>query len=486
MRRARTTSIRLVLGAVALATIATACSIQAPDIKLVGEGGQPGGTVALPTSGPVGKASSFGGGTFGGGNVGGASGKNFASDTSCVGKSTDVGVSANEIKLGTTFAISGPVSNISGPIAKGVQSYFNKINAQGGLFGRKIKLVYYDDGWDAQKGKSKIKTLVESDKVFVLTTVPSSNGLDAAKSYLESRKIPVFGTSGLIETQFKSPMQWPIGTSSRSIARIGVHDIVNRLKVKNAAIIWLDLLAGAEARDAFKKEAQKIGLPVVADRRVSLSDNDYGPIWADIKNQARANGVADGIPDFVSLAIDPTSGIKALQAAQNLGFKPKLGWGGGAPLFLKLMLDNTGGFAAQTNLLASTSYLPPLPAFESIPAVQDYEQTVHTYYPDADLLNPYLEGGYAGAALTVEVLKRSGSCLTRARTIEVANSIANYSAAGLTQPLTYNTFGVGGSHYGNLYIIGVQAKTGGGSTGHWEAITDVGAKGWTKDASPGE
>jgi branched-chain amino acid transport system substrate-binding protein len=483
MRRPRTGSLRLALVVLGVAVVASACSIQAPDIQLVGNGSAPGGTVALPSAAAAGKGFSFNGQTVGGGTVGG---KNFANDTSCVGKSTDTGVTANEIKLGSTFAISGPVSNISGPIFKGVQAYFNKVNAQGGLFGRKIKLVYYDDGWDAQKGKSKIKTLVESDKVFVLTTVPSSNGLDAAKSYLEARQIPVFGTSGLIETQFRSPMQWPIGTSSRSIARIGVHDIVNRLHVKNAAIIWLDLLAGAEARDAFEKEAKKIGLPIVADRRVSLSDNDYGPVWADIKNQARRNGVADGIPDFVSLAIDPTSAIKALQAAQNLGFKPKVGWGGGAPLFLKLMLDNTGGYAAQNHLLASTSYTPPLPAFENLPAVQDYESTVHTYYPDADLLNPYLEGGFAGAALTVEILRRSGSCLTRARTIEVANSISNYSAAGLTQPLTYGPFGQGGSHYGNLYIIGVEATPKSGTTGEWRAITDIGSNGWTKDATPGQ
>jgi ABC-type branched-subunit amino acid transport system substrate-binding protein len=216
-----------------------------------------------------------------------------------------------------------------------------------------------------------------------------------------------------------------------------------------------------------------------------LSDNDYGPIWADVKNQARSNGVADGIPDFVTLAIDPTSAIKALQAAQNLGFRPKKGWGGGAPLFLDLMLRNTGGFAAQTGLYAGTGYKPPLPEFASDPAVKEYERIVHKYYPDADLLNPYLEGGYAGAALTVEVLKRAGSCLTREKTIEVANKLSNYSAGGLTQPMTYQPFGVGQGHYGNLYGLTVQA-TPGGQYGQWKVVTQSGQGGWNKDATPGE
>lgn len=482
--KARTTRFRIALGGVTLAFLSAGCSIQAPDVQLVGEGGSGGNPVALPTGLASGKGGTFGGGTFGGGTAGGGK-SDYSQDTSCVGKATAVGVKGNEIKLGSTFALSGPVSNISGPIFKGVQAYFNEVNATGGVFGRKIKLVYYDDGWDAQKGKSKIKTLVESDKVFVLTTVPSSNGLDAAKSYLESKKVPAFGTSGLIETQFRSAMQWPVGTSTRSLSRIAVNDLRDRLKITNIAVIWLDLLAGAEARDALKKEAAKVGLKVVADRRVSLSDSDYGPIWAYIRNQTRNNGVADGIPDFVTLAVDPTSAIKALQRAQDSGFRPKKGWGGGAPLFLDIMLKNTGGFAAQTGLYAGTSFIPPLDEFSSRPEVQAYQRTVHKYYPDADLLNPYLAGGYAGAALTVEVLKRAGSCLTRERAIEVANKISNYSAGGITQPLTFASFGQGQGHYGNLYSLAVQAVPG-GQYGKWKVVTDSGEGGWAKDRNPGE
>lgn len=485
MRLAKTIPTRIGLASLILAFGAAACSIQAPEVQFVGQGGAGAqGGVPVP-QGTLGAGQTFGGGKLGGQTVGG--GTDLSTDTSCQGKATDVGVTAKTIKLGTTFAISGPVSNISGPIKKGVEAYFNEVNAKGGLFGRKIVLKYYDDGWDAQKGKGAIKSLVERDKVFVLTTVPSSNGLDAAKSYLESKQIPVFGTSGLIETQFRSPMQWPIGTSTRSGARIAVQDVTKRLKVQNAALIWLDLLAGAEAREAFKKEASRIGLKVVADRRVSLSEPDYGSVWADIKKQSRDNGVANGIPDFVGFLIDPSSALKALRAAQNLGFKPNKGWGGGAPLFLELMLDNSGGFAAQTGLYAGTSFIPPLKEFESLPAVAAYKKTVAKYFRGVDLQNPYLEGGYAGAALTVEILRRSGSCLTRKKAIQVANSLVNFSAAGLSKPLTFNPFGQGRSHYGNLFGLIVQAKPGGADgNGYWAPVMAGPENGFYRDESPGE
>jgi branched-chain amino acid transport system substrate-binding protein len=483
MRLGDSTPLRIGVAAAALAITASGCSIQAPDVRLVGEGAGGGGPVVLPSG--VASGGSFAGGSFGGGSFGGAA---AGATGACVGKATDTGVTGNTIKLGSTFAISGPVSSISEPIKKGVLAYFNEVNATGGIYGRKIVLKSYDDGWDAQKGKGLIKKLVEQDKVFALTTVPSSNGLDAATSYLEARRMPVFGSSGLIESQFRSPMIWPIGTGTRSAARIGESDVVNRLGAKSVAVVWLDLLAGLEAREAYE-EALPHDL-LAADKHISLSEPDFSTVWADVKKQVRDwqkkhGKTQDGIPDFVALLIDPTNAVKALQAARDLGFRPKIGWGGGAPLFLDLVL-NSVAYASQTGLYAQTSFIPALPEYMSNPAVASYVKTVRKYFPGVDLLNPYLEGGYAGAALTVEILKRVGSCLTREKAIAAANSIVGWSAAGLTQPLTYRSFGQGQSHYGNVFILGVQAVKDSGH-GHWQVATQAGKQvGWTKDSSPGE
>lgn len=491
---------RRLAAAIVLTLAASACTITAPRIVIEGAAvGAPGSAPAPGATAPGGSSTDPGGvsGPAAGpvsGLPGVDTGPTGAVDTSCLGKATDVGVTASKIRLGSTFAISGPISNISGPILKGVQAYINEVNATGGVHGRKIDFKFYDDGWDAQRGKAKIKQLVEQDKVFMLVSVPSSNGLDAAAQYLDSKRVPVLGTTGLIETQFKASMQWPIGTSTRSSSRIALLDMTRRLKVKTIALIWLDLLAGFEARESIKKGlADGLGglspASLVADRRIGLSEPSFEQVWNDVQNQARQNGVADGRPDFVVLAIDPTNAIKALQAARNLSFRPKLGWGGGAPLFLDLVLRESP-YAVQTGLYAGTAFFPPIGRYLNEPGVQQYVKTVRKYFADVDLTNPYLEGGYAGAALAVDVLRKAGSCLTRAKVVEAANSLTNYSAANLTRPLTYRPLGVASQHYGNTYGLIVQAVPKGTagctrSFGCWNVVPASASDPFYKDPTPG-
>jgi branched-chain amino acid transport system substrate-binding protein len=461
MRRKTRVDRRIVIAVVSLALTASACTITGPRVTLEGAGGVGPGNGLVAGNGSTsvlgtkitGSNSSFNSSVSGIVATGAAA-------QACVGKNTDVGITGDTIKLGSTFAISGPVSSISGPILKGVLAYINDVNANGGINGRKIDFTYYDDGWDAQRGKAAIKKLVEQDKVFSLVAVPSSNGLDAATNYLEQARVPAIGTTGLIESQFRSPMIWPIGASSRSAVRIGLMDAVGRLHAKTFAILWLDLLAGEEAHDALIKSLQSgfMGLKpeaLVADRRININEPSFEQVWNDIQQQARNHGVADGKPDYVLLAIDPTNAIKAMQGARNLLFKPMVGWGGSAPLFLDLVPEQAP-YAIETGLYAGTAFFPPVAEFANMPAVQTYVQTVNKYYAGVDLNNPYLEGGFAGAALAVSLLKTAGPCLTRETIIKLANAVSKLSAAGLTNPLTFQPYGTGVSHYGNVSGLVVQ------------------------------
>ena len=100
--------------------------------------------------------------------------------------------------------------------------------------------------------------------------------------------------------------------------------------------------------------------------------------------------------------------------------------------------------------------------------------TVRRYYGSSvDVTNPYLEGGYAGAALTTDVLRGAGSCLTREKVIQVANSLANYSPAGLTRPLSFRP----GDHYANTSYLLAEVQ----GNGSWKVVTD-----WITDPTPGK
>ena len=103
--------------------------------------------------------------------------------------------------------------------------------------------------------------------------------------------------------------------------------------------------------------------------------------------------------------------------------------------------------------------------------------TVQRYYGSSvDINNPFLEGGFAGAALTVEAMRRVGSCLTKDKVIQVANSFSGYSAAGLTRPLTYTGKGSSFNHYGNYSYLWAHVTP----SGAWQVDTD-----WITDPAPG-
>jgi branched-chain amino acid transport system substrate-binding protein len=455
---------RTVALALAGALLTAACSIQAPlevtsaeDGRTLAGNGQsvgtlaPGETIPLdatgsPIVGGTGQTDTQTGGdqtATGGPRAGNPSASAPAGGN---GGATDTGVTGTTVTIGSLFALSGPVSSISAPILHGVNAYFRDTNAKGGVFGRKIELKYYDDGYDPQRGAGLIRRLVEQDKVFVLSVVPSSSSLEAATDYIESKKIPVIGTSGLVETQFRAPMQFPVGASTVTSTHVGLKYVKDRFNPQNIALIYVDLLAGEYAKYATEQTAKRLNIDVCSEQRVPLSQPDYGPVWLNIRNDC------GGSVDYVLLAIDPSSAIKAITAAKNQRFKPNKGWGGGAPLFLDLVVRGVGQYGI--GLGATTSYLPPVGKYLENPAVQQYVQTVGKYAPSGvDIKNPYLEGGYVGAALTVDAIRRAGPNLTRAGVLEVLNSLENWTI-GLSQPLTFK----GGDKYANTNLLSAEIQ----------------------------
>jgi len=100
------------------------------------------------------------------------------------------GITATEIKIGSFQALSGPVAAIGVPVKKGLDAYFNWVNANGGVFGRKINLIVADDAFNPSNTVVEVKRLVESDKVFALVCGLGAPGNLAIMDYVEAQKIP--------------------------------------------------------------------------------------------------------------------------------------------------------------------------------------------------------------------------------------------------------------------------------------------------------
>jgi ABC-type branched-subunit amino acid transport system substrate-binding protein len=114
-------------------------------------------------------------------------------------KSYGPGVSDTEIKIGNIMPYSGPASSY-GTIGKAQAAYFKKINDEGGVNGRKINFISYDDGYSPPKAIEQARKLVESDEVLLIFQSLGTPSNSAIQKYLNSRKVPqLFVASGATE-----------------------------------------------------------------------------------------------------------------------------------------------------------------------------------------------------------------------------------------------------------------------------------------------
>src|SRR5260221_11938654 len=156
------------------------------------------------------------------------------------GGSTDRGVTGTSIKLGATIVSSGIGASFLGPVRVGMTAVKDAANRTGGICGRQPDLNLVDNGWDAQRGYSYLRNLVEGDHVFALAVNPSSEGLRIASNegYFTKTRTPVIGTDGMLNSQYVDPWVWPVAASTVSTMHIMAWDAYNRLRARHFSIVY--------------------------------------------------------------------------------------------------------------------------------------------------------------------------------------------------------------------------------------------------------
>ncbi|EKS32896.1 ABC transporter substrate-binding protein, partial [Afipia clevelandensis] len=126
-------------------------------------------------------------------------------------KKYDTGASDTEIKIGNIMPYSGPASAY-GAIGKSEQAYFNKINAEGGINGRKINFISYDDGYSPPKAVEQARKLVESDEVLIVYGPLGTPSNSAIQKYLNAKKVPqLFVATGATKWNDPKDFPWTMG-----------------------------------------------------------------------------------------------------------------------------------------------------------------------------------------------------------------------------------------------------------------------------------
>ncbi|MGH9000423.1 MAG: ABC transporter substrate-binding protein [Acidimicrobiia bacterium] len=361
------------------------------------------------------------------------------------GGATDVGVTADSIKVGHIGIYSGPVGSFGDDLSHACRAGLQAINDEGGVVGRKLDVKVRDDAWDATKGANAVRDLVEREKVFGLACSQSVPTNDAVTPYLDQQKVPNVGSDGWGEAQYEGEWSFPVGASAVNQAENLAEYQVREQGAKRVGVIFLNNTTGESYAKAYEKVLEEAGGEMVVSQVANFDD----PGTTTFIAQARANNV-----DTITSMVDPGIFARMVREAAAQGYKPKNGYSGNAALYF----EATPGLAGPPSegTIAAIDWTPDDPkgpAGDS-PGYRAYADTVERYYPNIDHSN-WTKAAYVGYRVFHDSLKRLGANLTRQGMKDDLNRVTNFET-GLGPKITFRP----GDHRSNTttYLAQLQKE----------------------------
>src|SRR5205809_585258 len=230
-------------------------------------------------------------------------------------KKYDPGASDTEIRIGNIMPYSGPASAY-GVIGKTEAAYFNKINAEGGINGRKITFITYDDGYSPPKAVEQARKLVESDEVLLLFNPLGTPSNSAIQKYLNSKKVPqLFVATGATKWNDPKNFPWTMGwqPSYQSEARIYAKFLMKEKPAGKIAIMYQNDDFG---KDYLKGLKEGLG----AKASMVIAEESYEPTEPTIDNHI-VKLKATGANVFISITT-PKFAAQAIKKLAEIEWKP--------------------------------------------------------------------------------------------------------------------------------------------------------------------
>jgi len=334
------------------------------------------------------------------------------------------GVSDKEIVIGSSNSFSGPLAFTGEQITKfGVDLYLKVVNEAGGIHGRTIRTIYYDDGYRPQDAVANTKKLVEQDKIFAVIIPQGSPPVVATLDYLEENKVPLlFPYQSSPVTRRKRYVFQGMTLSDRS-SKMMIDYLAGPRKLKKFAALYQDDEYGKSFLTAFEKDLGRFGLKLVAAESVKRGVTD---VSAQIAKLQAAR------PEVTFLVLVPGPAAQALIERQKIGWTDTLMVSTG-PLTDERYLALAGDAAEGVEGLS----LWPDPLLSDLPGVKLYREHMQKYFPKNEP-NRYSIAGYFAGMLFAEGAKRAGRNLTRESLIAALESIKGYES-GILPPITIST-----------------------------------------------
>src|SRR4051794_35926422 len=341
-----------------------------------------------------------------------------SASTASAQKKYDTGATDTEIKVGNIMPYSGPASAY-GIIGRTDAAYFKKINDEGGINGRKINFISYDDAYSPPKTVEQARKLVESDEVLFIFNSLGTPPNSVIHKYMNGKKVPqLFVATGASKWNDPQNYPWTMGwqpnyqTESKIYAR---HILQSRPGAKVAVLYQ---------NDDYGKDYLKGFHDGLGDKaRMIVAEASYEVTDATVDSQV-LQLQASGADTFFNITT-PKFAAQAIRKAWDSGWKP-MQYLNGVSASVGTVLTPAG--LDKSIGLVSTIYGkdPTDKQWENDPAFKDWLAFMKKYYPDGSLTDSFNVYGYSVAQTLVQVLKQCGDNLTRENVMRQAANLKDF------------------------------------------------------------
>jgi branched-chain amino acid transport system substrate-binding protein len=346
-------------------------------------------------------------------------------------KKYDTGATDTEIKIGNIMPYSGPASAY-GVIGKTEAAYFKMINAEGGINGRKINFISYDDGYSPPKAVEQARKLVESDEVLLLFNPLGTPSNTAIQKYLNAKKVPqLFVATGATKWNDPKNFPWTMGwqPSYQSEARIYAKYLMKEKPDAKVAILFQNDDFGKDYLKGLKDGLGPKASMIVAEESYETTEPTIDSHIVKLKSTGADTFISITTPKFAAQAIKKLAEIewKPLHIVSNVSASV-----GG-------VMKPAGFENAQGILSAAYAKDGADPQWDNDPGMKKFFAFLDKYYPDGDKRDGSLVFGYGVAQTLAKVIEMCGDNLTRENVMKQAASLKDFAPDTLLPGVKINT-----------------------------------------------
>jgi len=367
-------------------------------------------------------------------------------------KKYDPGASDTEIKIGNTGPYSGP-NSIASSIPKTMTAYFKKINAEGGINGRKINFITYDDAFTPPKAVEQVRKLVEGDEVLAVFGTMGTAVNTSIQKYLNTKQVPqLFVIAGASKFNDPQNFPWTMGwqPTYRTEAQIYAKYLLKEKPDAKIAVFYQNDDSGKDYYAGLKAGlGDKAASMIVAEESFEITEPTIDSHIVKLK--------ASGADVFFSFAV-PKFAAQAIKRVGELGWKPMY--------FLSNTSATIGGVIKPAGFehsqgIISAAFMkdPTDPRWKDDAGMKKFDEFLKQYMPEADRSDAYIMYGYNTAQTMVAVLKAAGDNLTRENVMKQAANMKDIEVDGTPPGVKINTQPTNYSPVSQLQLMRIKGET---------------------------